>query len=270
MADLCVNCHMCRLECPASVDIPKLMIEGKGAYVQINGLDSSDWVMSRVDRLSWLGSLLSPLANWAITNRPARWLMEKTLGVAQGRKLPRFALAKFHADRRAAAFDAAHAARRSQSAVFCRHLCQLSRSAIGRSAGGGAGAQRRSRSTCHPGQQSSGMPMISLGALGKARQVAEHNVALLAEAVRQGYHIVATEPSAALALTHEYPALLDDDDARLVAANTSEACTYLVEAAPGGQPATRLAAGQRRARLSHALPSEGACKSARRARTCCG
>jgi Fe-S oxidoreductase len=79
----------------------------------------------------------------------------------------------------------------------------------------------------HPHQQSSGMPMISLGALGAARKLAKHNVELLADAIRQGYHVVATEPSAALALTHEYPLILDDDDARLVAANTSEACSYL-------------------------------------------
>ena len=45
--------------------------------------------------------------------------------------------------------------------------------------------------------------------------------------MRQGYHIVATEPSTALCLTHEYLHLIDDDDARAVAANTSEACTYL-------------------------------------------
>ena len=32
VADLCVNCKMCRQECPAGVDIPKLMIEGKGQY----------------------------------------------------------------------------------------------------------------------------------------------------------------------------------------------------------------------------------------------
>jgi Fe-S oxidoreductase len=49
----------------------------------------------------------------------------------------------------------------------------------------------------------------------------------LAEAIRLGYHVVATEPSAALALTHEYPALLDDAEARLVADNTSEACSFL-------------------------------------------
>ena len=33
VADLCVHCHMCRLECPANVDIPKLMLEAKAAYV---------------------------------------------------------------------------------------------------------------------------------------------------------------------------------------------------------------------------------------------
>ena len=37
VADLCVHCHMCRLECPANVDIPKLMLEAKAAYVSTNG-----------------------------------------------------------------------------------------------------------------------------------------------------------------------------------------------------------------------------------------
>ena len=60
-----------------------------------------------------------------------------------------------------------------------------------------------------------------------ARRLARRNVAILAEAVRQGYHVVATEPAAALCLVHEYPQLLDDDDARLLAANASEACTFL-------------------------------------------
>jgi len=57
--------------------------------------------------------------------------------------------------------------------------------------------------------------------------LAQKNVRLLADAVRQGYHVVTNEPSAALCLSHEYPRLLDDDDARLVAENTSDACDYL-------------------------------------------
>ena len=31
IVDLCVHCHMCRLECPANVDIPRLMVEAKAS-----------------------------------------------------------------------------------------------------------------------------------------------------------------------------------------------------------------------------------------------
>jgi Fe-S oxidoreductase len=79
-----------------------------------------------------------------------------------------------------------------------------------------------------PSQQQAGMPLFVRGVLGPARAAAELNVALLAEAVRQGYTVVATEPSAVLALTRDYLSLLPgDDDARLVAENSFEACHYL-------------------------------------------
>jgi FAD/FMN-containing dehydrogenase/Fe-S oxidoreductase len=226
VADLCVNCHQCRLECPATVDIPKLMMEGKGSYVQTNGLKTTDWMMSRVDRLSRLGSLVSPLANWALSNRTARWLVEKTLGVDRRRKLPRFAPRSFL--RIAARRRLTRPTRRDISKVLYfvdtyanYHDPQLAEALV-------AVLEHNAVAVyVHPGQLSSAMPMISLGAVNQARKLAEHNIALLAEAIRQGYHIVASEPSAALALTHEYLALVDDDDARLVAQHTSEACSYL-------------------------------------------
>jgi Fe-S oxidoreductase len=226
VTDLCVNCHQCRLECPATVDIPRLMMEGRGNYVLTNGLETSDWLMSRVDRLSRVGSLLAPAANWAIANPLARWLMEKTMGIARRRKLPRFASRSFL--RLAARRRLTRPTRRDIAKVLYfvdtyanYHDPQLAEALV-------AVLEHNAVAVyVHPGQLSSGMPMISLGALVAARKVAEHNLALLAEAVRQGYHIVATEPSAALALAHEYPALVDDDDARLVAENTSEACAFL-------------------------------------------
>jgi anaerobic glycerol-3-phosphate dehydrogenase C subunit len=226
VADLCVNCKMCRLECPASIDIPRLMIEGKGAYVRVNGLSTSDWVMSRIDWLSAIGSMFRPVANWAVANRGARWLIEKTLGIAQGRKLPRFAARSFL--RVAARRRLTRATRRSGRKVLYfvdtyanYHDPQLGEALVEVMQHNGIAVY------VHPGQTSSAMPLISLGALGRAQTLARRNIALLAEAVRQGYQIVTTEPSAALALREEYPALVDDDDARVVAENTSEACTYL-------------------------------------------
>lgn len=226
VADLCVNCQMCRLECPAAVDIPRLMIEAKGAYVATNGLRPTDWFLSRIDSMSALGSAFRPLANWMLTNRGARWLLEKALGIAQRRKLPRFAPQTFL--RRARRRRLTRPTRRTGPKVLYfvdtyvnYHDPQLGEALV-------AVLEHNAVAVyVHPRQIGSGMAMISQGALDPARKVARHNVTILAEAVRQGYQIVTTEPSAALCLNQEYPALLDDDDARTVAENATEACTFL-------------------------------------------
>lgn len=226
VADLCVNCKMCRQECPAGIDIPKLMIEAKAQYVANDGLRFGDWVLTRLDMFSALGSLLSPLTNWSLSNRQARWFLEKTVGLAQGRKLPRFASRSFM--RRAHRRRLTRPTRRSGRKVLFfvdtfanYHDPQLAEALVAVLEHNGVAVY------VHPDQTQSGMAMISQGAIHQARKVARHNVALLAEAVRQGYTIICSEPSAALALTQEYPNLLDDEDTRLVAKNTSEACAYL-------------------------------------------
>jgi Fe-S oxidoreductase len=208
------------------VDIPRLMIEAKAAYVRAKGLPLGDWVLSRIDLLAALGSRMAPLVNWSLRNRAARWLLEKMLGIAQGRKLPRFDARGFL--RRAARRRFTRPTRGSGPKVayfvdtYANHCdVQLGEALAAVLDHNGVALY------VPPGQTESGMAMIALGSLDSARRVAEHNVALLAEAVRQGYHIISTEPSAVLCLTREYPALVDDDDARLVAENSSEACTYL-------------------------------------------
>lgn len=226
VADLCVNCHQCRLECPAGIDIPKLMLEAKAAYVADNGLRFGDWLLTHMDLIGTLGNMISPLANWSIGNRTMRWLIEKTLGIAQGRKLPRHAPRSFI--RRAARRRLTRPTRRSGRKVLFfvdvyanYYDTQLAEALVSVLEHNGIAVY------VHPGQWSSGMSMLTLGAADRIRRVAEHNVALLADAVRQGYHIVTTEPAAALCLNREYLAFVNDDDARLVSQNSSEACTYL-------------------------------------------
>ena len=226
IADLCVNCQMCRVECPAEVDIPGMMVEAKAAYVASNGLRLVDWLLAHIDWVSGLGSHVAAAANWALGNRQARWLLEKTTGIAQGRKLPRFARQSFM--RLARKRRLTRPTRRSGEKVLYfvdtyanYHDPQLAEALVAILEHNGVAVY------VHPQQAGSGMSLVSMGALDAARRVAAHNVPLLAEAVRQGYHVVASEPSAALALVREYPRLLDDDDARLVAQNTSEAGQYL-------------------------------------------
>lgn len=226
IADLCVNCHQCRLECPSQVDIPKLMIEAKAAYVDRNGLKPSDWLLARLDLVGIWGSRLGPIANWAISNRQFRWLFEKFFGIARNRKLPRFARRTFL--RRAARRRLTRPTRRSDQKVL--YFVDTYANFFDPQLGDALVAVFEHNGVAvyvHPDQRASGMASITAGALDTARRLAAHNLPLLAEAVRQGYQIVTTEPSTTLCLTREYRHLIDDDDARLVAENTSDACGYL-------------------------------------------
>lgn len=226
VADLCVHCHMCALECPARVDIPKLITQSKGAYVAANQLDLSDWVLNRLEGFMAAGSAASALVNWALGNRQMRWVLEKTIGLAQGRKVPRVAARSFL--RRAARRHLTEPKRRDgpKVAYFVDlyanyHDPQLAEAAVAVFEHNGVSVY------VPPNQKQAGTAAIACGDLDYARALARHNIAILAEAVRQGYHVIATEPAAALTLVREYGYLFDEDDARLVAQNTSEACAYL-------------------------------------------
>ncbi len=202
------------------------MLEAKASYVDTNGMRPSEWLLTRFNMLSAMGSAVYPLANWAINNRAARWVLEKTLGIAQGRKLPRLAPRSFM--RRAARKRLTRPTRRSGRKVLYFvdtyanfHDPQLADALVAVMEHNGVAVY------VHPDQKPSGMGLITSGVLGATRKLAAHNVHLLADAVRQGYHIVATEPSTVLCLTHEYLNLIDDADSQAVAASTSEACSYL-------------------------------------------
>ena len=74
-----------------------------------------------------------------------------------------------------------------------------------------------------------GMAMFSNGDLTGARTLAEQNIRALIEPAREGYSIVCTEPTAALCLTQEYPMLVQNDDAGIVAQQTTDAGSFLAD-----------------------------------------
>ena len=226
--DTCFNCHQCRVDCPAGVDIPAIVMELKAAAVAANGLDTSAWLMSRVDWLSGLAGAVRPLSNWAIGNPQARWLVEKTVGVARGRKLPPFS--GNQSMRWAARHGLTRPSRRSGPRVLYfldtfarRHDPLLVQSLVAVLEHNGIGV------FIDPRQVSSGMPLVSEGDRDGARRLARTNVRILAEAVRLGYRIICTEPSAVTCLTHDYPLLVEDDDMPRIVEATADATAFLWE-----------------------------------------
>jgi FAD/FMN-containing dehydrogenase/Fe-S oxidoreductase len=227
IADLCFNCHQCRVECPSSVDIPKIVGELKAQYVATNGLPVSDILLGRIDTIASIASRAPFIANLMMRSPISRWLMERLFGLSQARELPPIASTSFMR----------YAARRRWTKLnpqgglkivyFVDHYANYHQPDIGRALA--EIMQQNSIGLYVPtAQYSSGMPRIASGDLKGARRIARRNVRLLADAVRQGYTVVATEPAAVLCLRHEYPNLLDDEDAHLVARNSMEACEFLM------------------------------------------
>lgn len=234
-ADLCIHCTMCRSECPAGVDVSSLMIEAKAAYVELHGLSPDDRTLSRVDFWSGLASRFPILCNALTTNKTARWLIERTFGLSRYRKLPKAHRTPFV--RRAERLGLTKA--RPQAVgprvayfvdIFANHFDQkLAEAVVGvlRLAGVNVFVPKR--------QRGSGMPALVAGDLERARELATANLRVLGDAVRDGYTVVCSEPTAALMLRHEYTRLTDDLDAALVAENTMDVGQYLSGLSARGQ-----------------------------------
>jgi FAD/FMN-containing dehydrogenase/Fe-S oxidoreductase len=226
IADLCFHCHQCKIDCPASVDIPKLMLEIKAQYTATNGLRISDRLLSRLDLLTSLASRFPMTANWALENKYSRWLLEKTTGIAQGRRLPRISKQPFM--RWAAKNRLTRPNRGGGRKVLylVDHYANWNNPIVGIALA--EVLKHQNVEVYVPTWQSvTFMTKIVMGDIEKVRGMIGPQIRQLAEAVRQGYQIVTTEPTAALCLKFEYMQILDNEDAKLVAANTWDAGQYL-------------------------------------------
>ena len=79
VADLCVNCHQCRLECPAGVDIPRMFVYSAWPLMrrptteQLDELAASgiEWVNAKVsnwspEMVAYAGSIGLKTSGWAL------------------------------------------------------------------------------------------------------------------------------------------------------------------------------------------------------------
>jgi Fe-S oxidoreductase len=226
VADLCVNCKMCALECPAQVNIPKLMLEAKAANVAEHGLDRATWVLARTESFAAIGSALAGIVNTALRNRTIRWLMEKVFGVSRKRRLPTFAAPSFlrRAERRG--LTRRPGSDRPRVAYFVDVFAnyndpQLAEAVVAVLHHHGIEVY------VPPGQLGCGMAPLAQGDIEAARETAHTNLRILADLAREGYPILCSEPTAALMLRQDYLLLLDDPDVQVVADQTVELTSFL-------------------------------------------
>ncbi|HLW66348.1 MAG TPA: heterodisulfide reductase-related iron-sulfur binding cluster, partial [Gemmataceae bacterium] len=263
VADLCINCKMCATECPAHVNIPKLMLEAKAAHCAEHGLNRTDTILARTEGFAAFGSKFSLLVNPFLESRAGRWLLERVFGISRRRMLPSFAYRSFMrtAERRGwtrkpqlrnAEFgmrtlqqpdgsqsasengkpEIPHSASRFPHPKKVAYFVDVYANYNDPSIGEATVAVLRYNGVevyVPAGQRACGMAALAHGDVEAAREIAQQNLRVFAELARDGYRIVCSEPTAALMLKHDYLNILDDSDARLVSEQTVELTTFLEE-----------------------------------------
>jgi Fe-S oxidoreductase len=226
VADLCVNCKMCGQECPAHVNIPKLMLEVKAANVAEHGLGRSDWVMARTESFAHFGSTFALAANAGLASRTVRWLLEKLFGVSRRRRLPAFASRHFLRRARRRGWTRKPRSDRPRVAYFVDVFANYNDPLIGEAV---VAVLHHNGIEVYvpPDQRGCGMAPLAYGDVETARENLQRNLRVLGDLAREGYTIVCSEPTAALMFRQDAGDLIDDPDVALVAERTVELTAFL-------------------------------------------
>jgi anaerobic glycerol-3-phosphate dehydrogenase C subunit len=227
-ADYCVNCKMCRIECPSAVDVPKLMLEARAQYAARRGLTRAEKTLSRAKPMSILNSYTAPIANFMGRFGPFRAFLEKVGGVDRRRQLPRFNFGSFLWRYKALANGSYWSTQPTDRVSYFVDLFanyndhSLARAVM-------AVLQHNGIDVSLPVQTDCGMPGIDYGDVEYARKSVASNLRTLTPEVRAGRKIICSEPTAALCIQEEYLYLNDSPEAHDLAGATRELCSYLLD-----------------------------------------
>jgi glycerol-3-phosphate dehydrogenase subunit C len=240
----CSNCMRCDNACPSGVPLSQMHNTARGEYVseQMDKL-SVEYVRNRIlanyRTSATIASKVPRLANFAMNFGPARWVMEKTLGVTSERDFPAFATETFRewwsarGGATASKENAQQARERrgldrdADKKVAYFHGCYSNYNTPEVGKAMVRVFEEYGYEVVVPEQRCSGTPMFANGMLDDARRGAEVNVSSMADLVEQGYDAIASCTSCSMALRQEYPELFDIEGIDEVAANTFESVEYL-------------------------------------------
>ncbi|MCX7803822.1 MAG: FAD-binding protein [Planctomycetota bacterium] len=215
----CFHCQQCFRDCPSGVEISRIVFELRARRAQERGLFWRDRVACDSEFWTALGSLASPLYNFAVSSKAIRRLMEALFGIDRRRPVPR--VAKVRPSRR---FDPS-AGDRPVAVYFPDLFARYNAPEIAQAAVDAL--ERNGYAVEIPPVRWTGFPLLESGDLPRLRRLIARNAAILAPYARRGVPIICTEATATLCMTREHLWVLDTPDTRAVARNTFDICEFL-------------------------------------------
>lgn len=225
--DLCINCKACMMQCPSGTDVSKIMTAVKAKYKKQKGLSTAEVVLSNNRFMSKLGSIFSPLSNFVMQMSPFKAVLEKTAGLDKRRALPKFLRSSFLNKGRKYLASQKHLENPvDKVAYFVDTYANYNDHELGFAVLDCLRALNIE--VILPEQLPAPLPAIVYGNIKRAQKDLSYSAKYLARAVRDGYKIVCSEPSAALCLKQELRHYVSDDDVKLISENTYELMSYIL------------------------------------------
>jgi len=231
--ELCLNCGMCTLQCPALAEVPLLINEARARQSKTDGVPRLKRLISLYPKLSRpLPAVLNRIGTRMLGVKLLRTIMEKLTGIDRRRDLPAIRPARkvrrvnvAQPTRRAAYFADLYASLHDPEIIDCA-LDVLEHNNV---------------DVVYPRQRAVGIVAMTAGDLATAQRTVEYNLEGLGEAVADGRTVVCTEPTAALCLIRDYKRFTDDPAAGMLAAQVRELFEFLREMKNEGALKTDLA-----------------------------
>ena len=197
------------------------------------GMPLRDQIISRTPVQGRLGTPVAPLANFALSNRIARLLIEKVVGIHRNAAVPKFA---GHTFQRWARRHAAPAAAGTKQVVYF-HGCSTNYFEPGLGRMTVAVLEHNGFRVVVPPQSCCGLPLQSNGIFDAGRGYVRRLVSHLVPYASRGDVIVATSTSCGLMLKREAIEILgvQDEDLRTVSTQTYDICEFLADLHAAGE-----------------------------------
>ncbi|WP_277552656.1 LUD domain-containing protein [Halobaculum limi] len=245
--DLCTGCSRCVPACPVGIDIPWIntvvrdrinrgadpgrldfLVDGLTPDAEPAGLDPAKRLFGNFETLARLGSATAPLSNWTANLGPVRAAMDRFLGVASERELPRF-----QRETLVDWFDARGGPRVPETMarreavlypdIYTNHVAVDRGKAAVRTLEA-LGVRVHVPSSAAVG---SGRAPLSQGMVETAREKAERCRDALLPEIERGRDVVVIEPSDLAAFDREYERLVPEADAERLTDGCYEVLEYV-------------------------------------------
>lgn len=221
-SQLCNACGLCYNACPLQINTPLINSVVKRRQGELRGYPEINQRIIRYESLLGLASKAAPISNKLLNSGRFRALLERFLGIDRRSPLPKLCGKPLRREDVEGGGGEA-----GKVALFTDSLIKYSNPRLGAAAADLL--KELGFKAALPEQRGSGMPLIQYGFFDKAVENASYNVRSLSRYVREGYVVVALEPTARLCLTEYYPRLLGSEDARLVANHSFDLFGFLAE-----------------------------------------